>query len=381
MSLPLTDEQQAIQDLARRFAAERLAPEAAAWDENEHFPVAALREAAGLGFASINVATDVGGGGLGRLESAIVFEELSQGCVSTAAYLAIHNAVCWIVDRFGTSDQRRQWLPALTAMDLLGSYCLTEPGAGSDAASLQTVARLAGDEYVLTGTKQFISGAGASDVYLVMARTAPGPFGISCLLVEKDRPGLGIGRPESKMGWRSQPTAQIVFDDCRVPAGNRIGGEGDGLSMAIEALNGSRINIAACSLGPAAAALRAATLYAGERRQFDRPIIEFQATQMKLADMATSLFSSRLVVHEAARALDRGAGDAAMLCAMAKILASESAYRIVDQALQIHGGYGYMRSLPFERWLRDLRAHQILEGTSEIMRLIVCRELRRLTAD
>jgi hypothetical protein len=378
MDFTLTDEQRAVEEAARRFARERLAPHAAEWDAKEIFPVDVLREAASLGFAAITVRGDVGGSELTRLDAAIVFEELAAGCTSTAAYLSIHNMASWMIDRYGSAEQRARFLPALTAMAKIASYCLTEPGSGSDAAALKTRAVRDGDHYMLNGTKAFISGAGVSDVYVAMVRTGEdGPKGISCLVIEKGTPGLFFGKKERKMGWNSQPTAQVIFEDCRVPAANRLGAEGEGFRIAMSGLDGGRVNIGACSVGTARAALEEAMAYARARQQFGRAIAEFQSSQFKLADMATELEAARLMVRSAAAALDRRDGRTTMLCAMAKRYASDAAFKIANDALQLHGGYGYLKDFPAERHVRDLRVHQILEGTNEIMRLIVAREMMR----
>ncbi len=372
----LDEDRRALREAAREFAEERIAPFAARWDAEEIFPVETLREAAGLGFGGLFVREDVGGTGLGRLDGVILFEELAAACPSTAAYISIHNMVAWMIDRFGNEEQRRRWLPDLCSMARFASYCLTEPGAGSDAASLRTTARREGDHYVLDGQKVFISGAGASDVYVVMCRTGgEGARGISAIVVEKGTPGLSFGRPEEKMGWHSQPTAQVVFDGCRVPVANRLGEEGEGFRIAMRALDGGRVNIAACSLGGARACLEKALAYVRERRQFGRPIADFQATRFKLADMHTELEAARLLVWQAAAKLDAGAPDATAAAAMAKRFATDVGYRVVDEALQLHGGYGYIREYGIERYLRDLRVHRILEGTNEIMRVIVARRL------
>ena len=378
MDFELNEDQRAVEDSARRFASEKLAPNAARWDAEELFPVDVLREAAALGFAGIYVKSDVGGCGMTRLDAALIFEELSAGCTSTAAFLSIHNMASWMIDRFGRDDQRVRFLPRLVSMEKIASYCLTEPGAGSDAASLKTRAVKDGDHYVLNGSKAFISGAGVSDVYVCMVRTGEdGPKGISCLVVEKGTPGLSFGKKEKKMGWNSQPTAQVIFEDCRVPVANRIGAEGEGFRIAMMGLDGGRINIGACSVGTARAALDEALAYAGDRKQFGRPIAEFQASQFKLADMATELEAARLMIRQAADALDRKHPRATMLCAMAKRFASDAGFRIANDALQLHGGYGYLKDFPVERHVRDLRVHQILEGTNEIMRVIIARELSR----
>jgi alkylation response protein AidB-like acyl-CoA dehydrogenase len=378
MDFALTEDQRAIEDVARRFAKERLAPFASQWDADEHFPVDALREAAALGFAGIYVKGDVGGSEMSRLDAAIVMEELSAGCTSTAAFISIHNMASWMIDRFGNEEQRKRLLPTMTTMEKIASYCLTEPGSGSDAASLKTRAVKDGDHYVLNGGKAFISGAGVSDVYVCMVRTGEdGPKGISCLVVEKGMPGLSFGKKERKMGWNSQPTAQVIFEDCRVPVANRIGGEGEGFRIAMMGLDGGRINIGACSVGTARAALEEALAYTKDRKQFGRPIADFQASQFKLADMATELEASRLMIRSAAAALDRRDPAATMLCAMAKRFATDAGFKIANDALQLHGGYGYLKDFPAERHVRDLRVHQILEGTNEIMRVIVARELSR----
>lgn len=377
MDFQLSEEQHAIQDMARSFATERLAPNAAEWDQNGHFPVDVLKELAELGLASIYVRDDLGGSGLGRLDAAVVFEELSAGCVSTAAFLSIHNMVSWMVDRFGNEELRKRFLPKLATMDLIASYCLTEPGAGSDAAALKTRAEKVGNShYVLNGGKAFISGGGVSDVYAVMCRTGEeGSRGISCILVEKDTPGLSFGENEKKLGWNSQPTAMVNFDDCKVPAENLVGAEGEGFKIAMAGLDGGRINIAACSLGGARAALEASLDYVKDRKAFGRAIADFQATQFRLADMATELDAARLMVHRAAVSLDAKALEATQHAAMAKRFATDIGYRIVDEALQLHGGYGYLKDYPIERLLRDLRVHRILEGTNEIMRVIIARKL------
>lgn len=378
MPFELSEDQRLIQKTARDFATAQLAPFAAQWDEEETFPVPTMRAAAELGFAGIYVKGDVGGSELTRLDAALIFEELSAGCTATAAYISIHNMASWMIDRFGSDEQRRKWLPKLAPMELVASYCLTEPGAGSDAANLKTKAVKDGDHYVLNGAKAFISGAGVSDVYVCMVRTGgDGPKGISCLVVEKGTKGLSFGKNERKMGWRSQPTAQVIFEDCRVPVANRIGAEGEGFRIAMMGLDGGRINIGACSLGTARAALEQAQRYVTERKQFGQALGDFQTTQFKLADMATELEASRLMIWNAAAALDRRDPRATMLCAMAKRFASDNASKIANDALQLHGGYGYLKDFPLERHVRDLRVHQILEGTNEIMRVIIAREMSR----
>jgi alkylation response protein AidB-like acyl-CoA dehydrogenase len=376
MDFELSEEQRAFQEMARAFAAEQLAPHAAEWDETCHFPVAALREAAKLGFAGIYIGEEHGGAGLCRLDAAIVFEELAAGCTSTAAYISIHNMVAWMMDAFGSGEQRARWLPDLTTMQRFASYCLTEAGAGSDAASLSTRAVRDGDHYVLNGSKAFISGAGAADVYLCMVRTGgEGPRGISCVVVERDTPGLSFGAQEKKLGWHSQPTAMVMLEDCRVPLGHRIGADGEGFKIAMQGLDGGRINIAACALGAARACYERAREHLLERRQFGRRLAEFQALQFRLADMATELEAARLMVYRAAAALDRKSPDATMACAMAKRFATDVAFQVCNDALQLHGGYGYIAEYAIERFLRDVRVHQILEGTNEIMRLIIARRL------
>ena len=376
MNFDLDEEQRAIQELARDFAAREMAPFAAEWDEDCIFPVETLRKAAGLGFAAIFVSDDVGGTGLGRVEGALIFEALAGACASTAAFLSIHNMAALMIDMYGDETQRKSWLPAMASMDKIASYCLTEPGAGSDAAALATRARRDGDDYLLNGTKAFISGASRSDVYVCMVRTGEdGAGGISCLLVEDGTPGLSFGAQEKKLGWHSQPTAMVHFDDCRVPVANRIGAEGQGFEIAMRALDGGRINIGACSLGGARACFDLARDHLLTRRQFGKPLAEFQALQFRLADMATELEAARLMIFNAAAKLDAGAADATLHSAMAKRYATDVCFNICNEALQLHGGYGYLRDVPVERFLRDLRVHQILEGTSEIMRVIIARRL------
>ncbi len=378
MDFNLTDDQRAIEDAARAFAAAEFAPHSARWDAEKHFPVDALRKAAEMGFAGLYVAEDVGGSALSRLDASIVFEQLSYGDVSTAAFISIHNMASWMIDRFGSDELRRRYLPRLTTMELIASYCLTEPGSGSDAAALATTAKKDGDHYVLNGAKAFISGAGASDIYVVMVRTGgPGAKGISALVVENGTPGLSFGAQEKKLGWNSQPTAQVNFDDCRVPVANRIGAEGDGFRFAMAGLDGGRINIASCSLGGAGLALDTAKAHLETRKQFGNPLKDFQGLQWRLADMATELDAARLMVRRAAHALDNRDPKATQYCAMAKRLATDTGFEVANQALQLHGGYGYLQDFPLERIVRDLRVHQILEGTNEIMRVITARELFR----
>jgi alkylation response protein AidB-like acyl-CoA dehydrogenase len=378
MDFSLTEDQRAIEDAARAFAAAELAPHSARWDEEKHFPVDVLRKAAELGFAGLYVQEDVGGSALSRLDASIVFEALSYGDVSVAAFISIHNMASWMIDRFGGDELRRRFLPKLCSMEAIASYCLTEPGSGSDAAALKTTARLDGDHYVLNGSKAFISGAGTSDLYVVMVRTGgPGPKGISALVVEAGTPGLSFGAQEKKMGWNAQPTAQVNFDDCRVPVANRVGAEGEGFRFAMAGLDGGRINIASCSLGGAGLALDTAKAYLESRKQFDTPLKDFQGLQWRLADMATDLDAARLMVRRAAHALDAKDPNATRYCAMAKRFATDAGFEVANQALQLHGGYGYLKDFPLERIVRDLRVHQILEGTNEIMRVITARELLR----
>lgn len=376
MNFSLNEERTAIRDMVREFAEQEMAPHAAEWDEKHIFPVETLRKAAGLGLAAIYVNTDVGGSGLSRLDSAIIFEELSAACPSTAAYLSIHNMVGWLIDQYASEALRQHWLPKLATMEVLSSYCLTEPSSGSDAASLKTTAVRDGDHYILNGSKAFISGGSTSDIYVCMVRTGDAsPKGISCVLVEKDRPGISFGKREEKLGWHSQPTTTVFFENCRVPVSNRIGEEGFGFKIALNALNGGRINIAACSLGGARNCISLARNYMLERTQFKQKLAEFEALQFRLADMLTDLEASRLMVHRAAVSLDQKHPDAIMHCAMAKRLATDLCFNITNQALQLHGGYGYIREYPIERFFRDLRVHQILEGTNEIMRLIIARQI------
>ncbi len=372
----LDAEQIALRDMAHAFADDFFAPNAVAWDAAKHFPVAEMRKAAALGMAGIYVAEDVGGSGLSRLAAALTFEALATGCPTVAAYMSIHNMVAWMIDAFGTDEQRQQWLPRLCRMELFASYCLTEPGAGSDAAALATRAARDGDCYVLNGEKLFISGAGESGVYVVMARTGgEGADGISALLVPGETAGLSFGANERKMGWNAQPTRAVTFDDVRVPLANRLGAEGSGFKIAMAALDGGRLNIAACSLGGAQAALDKSLAYMKERRAFGKRLDEFQALQFRLADMATELEASRSFLWRAAAALDHKEANATALCAMVKRFVTDTCFEIANQALQLHGGYGYLAEFGIEKIVRDLRVHQILEGTNEIMRLIVARSL------
>ncbi|MGZ3291089.1 MAG: acyl-CoA dehydrogenase family protein [Xanthobacteraceae bacterium] len=376
MDFELTEQQRAIKDTARAFAHDEMMPLARQWDEEEVFPADTLRQAAALGFGGIYVSADLGGSALSRLDAALIFEELAQGCPSTAAYVSIHNMVAWMIDAYGADDLRQRLLPDLCSMAKFGSYCLTEPDSGSDAASLKTRAVRRDDHYVLDGNKAFISGGGRSDVYVVMARTGEGgPRGISCFLVENGTPGLSFGAKEKKLGWHSQPTAMVILDACRIPVANRIGAEGQGFKIAMRALDGGRLNIAACSLGGAQFCLDRTVTYMKERKQFGTRLADFQALGFRIADYATAIEAARLMLHRAASALDQGEPGATRLAAMAKRLATDTGFDVVNGCLQLHGGYGYLRDHPIERVLRDLRVHQILEGTNEVMRLIVSRDL------
>jgi len=378
MDFALSDDQMAIQEMARRFATDELAPHAEEWDEKKHFPVDVIKQTAELGLAGIYAREDVGGSELGRLDAALIFEALSEGCISTAAYISIHNMVTWMIDNFASDALRKKYCPKLISMEMLGSYCLTEPGSGSDAAALKTKALRDGNEYILNGSKAFISGAGVTDLYLVMVRTGgDGPRGISAVLVEKDTPGISFGANERKMGWNSQPTAIVSFDNCRIPIENCIGDEGEGFKFAMMGLDGGRLNIAACSLGAANIALKAALDYSNDRRAFGKRLNEQQALQFKLADMATELEAARVMLYQAAWKLDNKTPDATRFCAMAKRFVTDIGFQIVNEALQIHGGYGYLRDYPLERMLRDVRVHQILEGANEVMRVIVARDLMK----
>ncbi len=376
MDFDLSEEQRAFQATARQFARDEMMPNAHDWDEGEIFPVEALRKAAALGFGGIYVKEDVGGSALSRLDAAIIFEELAQGCTSTAAYISIHNMAAWMIDAYGSDETRRKFLPKLTTMARFASYCLTEPDSGSDAASLTTRARRDGDHYVLDGTKAFISGGGVSDIYVVMARTGEsGPRGISTIVVEKGTPGLSYGAQEKKLGWKTQPTAMVMFENCRVPAANRIGAEGQGFKIAMAGLDGGRLNIGACSIGGAQFCLDRTIGYLKERKQFGSRLADFQALQFRIADYATELEAARLLLHRAAVAVSAGEGHATRLAAQAKRLSTDTGFEVVNGCLQLHGGYGYLRDYPIERFWRDLRVHQILEGTNEIMRVIISRAM------
>jgi len=378
MTPELTEDQKLILETASAFASERLRPFAAEWDEKRRFPVDVIRSSAELGLAGIYVREDVGGSGLSRLDAVLVFEQLSMGCVSTAAFLSIHNMCCWMIDAFASEEMRVEWLPRLTSMELMASYCLTEPGAGSDAAGLRTRAVRDGDDYVINGGKAFISGAGDSDFYVVMARTGDaGAKGVSAFIVLKEDKGLSFGANERKMGWNSQPTRQVMFEDVRIPASRRIGAEGDGFRFAMAGLDGGRLNIAACSLGGMQEAQNRALAYVRERRQFGQAISDFQAVQFRLADMETETQAARTLLYQAARALDARAPDATRWCAMAKRFVTDTGFKVANDALQLHGGYGYLSDYGVERIVRDLRVHQILEGTNEIMRVIISRDMLR----
>jgi len=379
----LNDEQRQIQEMARAFTADAITPHAAEWDEKHIFPREAIRAAAELGFGSIYVSEDTGGIGLGRLEAALIMEAMAYGCPSTSAFISIHNMAAWMIDRFGSAAVKAKYLPSMVTMERIGSYCLTEPGSGSDAAALKTRAVKDGGDYVVSGSKAFISGGGENEIYVTMVRTGPntpegnGPKGISCLVVEKDMKGVSFGAQEKKLGWHSQPTCQVNFDEVRVPAENLVGGEGEGFRIAMMGLDGGRINIGACSLGGAQRCLDEAVAYTKERKQFGQAIADFQNTQFMLADMETELQAARMLLYVAAVKVTENAPDKTKFAAMAKRLATDSGSSIVDRALQLHGGYGYLQDYPIERFWRDLRVHSILEGTNQVMRMIVGRELSR----
>lgn len=376
MQFEFTAEHQAFREMAENFAKNKLAPFADEWDENSYFPKHVFREAASLGMAGMVVKSDIGGTELSRLDAALIFEQLATGCISTSAYLSIHNMVAAAVDKYANPDFRKKWGPKLTSMECFASYCLTEPESGSDAASLKTRAVIDGDYYILNGSKAFISGGSVSDVYLCMVRTGDDSHhGISCVLVEKDTPGLSFGKLEKKMGWKSQPTTMVFFENCRVPIANLVGDEGMGFKIALNALNGGRINIAACSLGGAKHCLDLTKTYMNDRKQFHKPLSELQALRFYFADMVTEYEAAKLMVYRAADSLDKGHKDAPMYCAMAKRLATDVAFKISDKAMQLHGGYGYLREYQIERIFRDLRVHQILEGTNEIMREIIAKNV------
>jgi acyl-CoA dehydrogenase len=372
----LTEDQLAIQDMARKFTADRITPFAGEWDEKHIFPLDVIKAAAELGFAAIYVSEESGGIGLGRVESALIMEAMSYGCPATSAFISIHNMASWMIDKFGNAAVKARYLPDLISMETIASYCLTETGSGSDAASLKTTARREGDHYIVNGTKQFISGGGANDIYVTMARTGvDGPKGISCLVIEKDMPGVSFGAKERKLGWNASPTAQVIFDNVKVPAANLVGEEGQGFSIAMAGLDGGRLNIGACSLGGAQRCLDEAIQYTKDRQQFGKAIADFQNTQFTLADMATELEAARILLYAAAGKVSSGAADKTRFAAMAKRLATDTGSSVVDRALQLHGGYGYLKDYPVERFWRDLRVHRILEGTNEIMRMIIGRDL------
>jgi alkylation response protein AidB-like acyl-CoA dehydrogenase len=376
MHFALTEEQAAIQETALTFAKERIAPNAAEWDEKGHFPVDVIKETAALGMATIYVPAEQGGSGLSRLDGALIMEALAYGCPSIAGYISIHNMVAWMVAKYASQAQAAAWMPKLASMEWLSSYCLTEPGAGSDAAGLKTTAKKSGDHYVLNGTKQFISGAGATDFYFIFVRTSDdGANGVSAFVVMKDTPGLSFGANEKKMGWNAQPTRQVILDNCKVPAGNRIGEEGKGFRFAMSGLDGGRINIGACSMGAAWSALDKARQYLFERKAFGQNIGDFQVMQFKIADMATDLEAARLMIYRAADAMDRADPQSTMYSAMAKRMATDLGFKVCNEALQIHGGYGYLKDYGLEKLVRDLRVHQILEGTNEIMRVVISRKV------
>lgn len=374
----LTDDQLAIQDMARRFTADNITPFAAKWDEDHHFPRDVIKQTAELGFGAIYVSEESGGIGLGRLEAALIMEAMAYGCPATSAYISIHNMAAWMIDAFGSEAVKAHYLPDLVSMEKIASYALTEPGSGSDAAGLKTTARLDGDHYVLNGTKQFISGGGYNDIYVTMVRTSEDKSrGITCLVVDKDTPGVSFGAPEKKLGWNASPTAQVIFEDARVPAANRVGAEGEGFRFAMMGLDGGRLNIGACSLGGAQRCLDEAIAYTKDRQQFGQPIAEFQNTQFMLADMATALEAARALLYLAAAKVTDGAPDKSRFSAMAKRLATDNGSEVVNKALQLFGGYGYLKDYPIERFWRDLRVHSILEGTNQVMRMIVGRDLLR----
>ena len=376
MQFDLSEDQRAVRDMARDFAEDKIAPHAQEWDKARFFPVDVMREAAALGIGGIYIRDDVGGSGMTRFDAALIFEALATGCPTVSSFISIHNMSAWMIDAYGSDEQRQKWLPQLCTMEKIASYCLTEPGAGSDAAALQTRAMRDGDHYVLNGQKQFISGAGESDIYVVMARTGgAGAGGISTLVVERDTPGLSFGANEQKMGWNAQPTRAVIFENVRVPVSNRIGDEGIGFKIAMAGLDGGRLNITACSLGGAQAALARALAYMKERKAFGKRLDEFQALQFRLADMAIELEAARSFLWRAAAALDRKDPEATKLCAMAKRFGTDIGFKVANEALQLHGGYGYLSEYGIEKIVRDLRVHQILEGTNEIMRLIVARKL------
>jgi alkylation response protein AidB-like acyl-CoA dehydrogenase len=374
----LTDDQRQIQEMAQAFTAAEITPNAGEWDEKHIFPRDTIQKAAELGFGAIYVSEEGGGIGLGRLESALIFEAMSYGCPSTSAFISIHNMAAWMIDRFGSDTVKAKYLPSMIAMERLGSYCLTEPASGSDAAALKTRAVRDGDHYVVSGSKAFISGGGENEIYVTMVRTGEdGPKGISALVIEKDMPGVSFGAQERKLGWHSQPTAQVNFDEVRVPVENRVGGEGEGFRIAMMGLDGGRLNIGACSLGGAQRCLDESVAYTKERKQFGQAVSDFQNTQFMLADMATELEAARALLYLAAVKVTNNAPDKTRFAAMAKRLATDMGSAVADRALQLHGGYGYLMDYPIERFWRDLRVHSILEGTNQVMRMITAREMLR----
>ncbi len=376
MDYQLSEEQSAIADLAVRFTADEITPYAAGWDENHIFPRDTITKAADLGFGAIYLSEEAGGIGLGRLESALIMEAMAYGCPSTSAFISIHNMASWMIATFGSDTVQKKYLPQLVTMEHIASYCLTESGSGSDAAALKTTAKLDGDHYVVNGSKAFISGAGQNEIYVCMVRTGEdGHGGITCMVVEKDMPGVSFGANERKLGWHSQPTATVNFEDVRVPVENRVGEEGQGFKIAMAGLDGGRLNIAACSLGGAQRCLDEAIGYVKERQQFGKAIAEFQNTQFMLADMATELTAARSLTHIAALKVTDNAPDKTSFAAMAKLKATDVGSKIANDALQLHGGYGYLMDYPVERFVRDLRVHQILEGTNQVMRMVIGRSL------
>lgn len=375
-SLGLTEEQVQIQKIARDFAQKEMSPYMSQWDEEEIFPTEMLRKAAELGFGGVYTSDKYGGSGLSRIDASIIFEALATGCVSTTAYITIHNMCVWMIDEFGSEEQKKRWIPPLVSMEKFASYCLTEPGSGSDAASLSTTAKKDKNSYILNGSKAFISGGGESDVYLIMVRTGgPGPKGISCVLVEKGTPGLSFGKKEKKVGWNSQPTRAVILEDCVIPIENRIGNEGQGFSIAMRGLNGGRVNIASCSLGAAQASLELALNHLKVRKQFGKPLAEFQHHQFKLSQMATGLVASRLLIRKAAHALQNNLPETVSLCSMAKLFGTDTCFNIINQALQMHGGYGYLKDYAVQQYMRDTRVHQILEGTNEVMQIVISKDI------
>lgn len=375
-TIGLTEEQIQMQKMASEFAQKEMLPYMMEWDEKEYFPVEAMRKAAELGFGGLYISDEYGGSALSRVDASVIFEALSEGCVSTTAYISIHNMAIYMIDTYGNHEQKQRWLPQLCTMEKFASYCLTEPGAGSDASSLSTTAKRDGDDYVLNGTKAFISGAGDSDVYVVMCRTGgPGPKGISAVVVEKGAPGLSFGKKEKKLGWNTQPTRMVIFEDCRVPVSHRLGEEGQGFNFAMNGLNGGRVNIASCSIGAAAASIKIAVEHLKVRKQFGKPLATFQNHQFNLAKMATALQASRLLVRKAAAAIDEDTADKTTLCAMAKLQGTDAGFKITNQALQMMGGYGFIKEYPIQQYLRDLRAHLIVEGTNEVMQMVISRDI------